>query len=76
MNILDSDRNSLDWRTSTFSGGGGCVEVTPVDNKVAVRHSRRPNEEVIVYSAAEWSAFIDGAKKGEFDNVVLGVNGD
>jgi uncharacterized protein DUF397 len=74
MNIIDSDRESLAWRTSTFSGGGGCVEVTPVGDKVAVRHSRRPDQEVIVYSAAEWSAFIDGAKKGEFDNVALGVD--
>ncbi|MEV7013121.1 DUF397 domain-containing protein, partial [Streptosporangium sp. NPDC051022] len=35
--------------------------------RVAVRHSRRPDAEVIVYSRAEWVAFVGGVKDGEFD---------
>ncbi|WP_203826648.1 DUF397 domain-containing protein [Actinoplanes palleronii] len=34
---------------------------------VAVRHSQRPNAEVIAYSAAEWQASLGGARDGEFD---------
>ncbi len=66
------DRDALAWRTATFSSNGACVEVAPVveTNEVAVRHSRRPDAEVIVYNAAEWRAFIAGAKHGEFDTLV------
>ncbi|MEU0520683.1 DUF397 domain-containing protein [Streptosporangium sp. NPDC006007] len=60
------------WRISTRSenGGGSCVEAGPFadgSGRVAVRHSRRPGGEVIVYTRAEWEAFIGGVKDGEFD---------
>ncbi|MEV7013119.1 DUF397 domain-containing protein [Streptosporangium sp. NPDC051022] len=60
------------WHISTKSdnGGGSCVEAGPLGDgsgRVAVRHSRRPDAEVIVYSRAEWVAFVGGVKDGEFD---------
>lgn len=60
------------WRISTRSenGGGNCVEAGSFadgSGRVAVRHSRRPGGEVIVYTRAEWEAFIGGVKDGEFD---------
>jgi hypothetical protein len=60
------------WRTSTRtgSGSGNCVEAGPVldgSGRIAVRHSRNPDGLVIVYTRAEWDAFIAGAKDGEFD---------
>jgi hypothetical protein len=36
---------------------------------VAVRDSKHPNGPVLTYTAAEWYAFLDGAKKGEFDDL-------
>ncbi|MER5624953.1 DUF397 domain-containing protein [Streptosporangium sp. NPDC002544] len=60
------------WRISTKSenGGGNCVEAGPLadgSGRVAVRHSHRPDGEVIVYTRAEWEAFVGGVKDGEFD---------
>ena len=60
------------WHISTWSenGGGMCVEAGPLadgSERVAVRHSRRPDEKVIVYTRAEWEAFVAGVKDGEFD---------
>ncbi|GGM67390.1 hypothetical protein GCM10010106_11690 [Thermopolyspora flexuosa] len=60
------------WHISTKSdgGGGNCVEAGPLadgSGRVAVRHSRRPDGPVIVYSREEWQAFIAGVKEGEFD---------
>ncbi|WP_440087703.1 DUF397 domain-containing protein [Streptosporangium sp. LJ11] len=60
------------WHVSTRSenGGGNCVEAGPLGDgsgRVAVRHSHRPDGEVIVYTRAEWEAFIGGVKDGEFD---------
>ncbi|MFF3436750.1 DUF397 domain-containing protein [Streptosporangium sp. NPDC002721] len=60
------------WHISTRSAdsNGQCVEAGPLadgSGRVAVRHSRRPEAEVIVYSRAEWEAFVGGVKDGEFD---------
>ncbi|MFC7386873.1 DUF397 domain-containing protein [Sphaerisporangium rhizosphaerae] len=61
------------WHISTFSadgGGGDCVEAGPVldgSGRVAVRHSHDPDGSVIVYTRAEWNAFVSGVRSGEFD---------
>lgn len=56
-----------DYCTSSFSGGGDCVEVAQLDNgEIAVKHSRS-EAEPFVYTAREWDAFLAGVKHGEFD---------
>ncbi|NNJ63907.1 MAG: DUF397 domain-containing protein [Dactylosporangium sp.] len=60
------------WRVSTRTdgGGGSCVEAGPLrdgSGRVAVRHSHHPEGALIVYTRAEWDAFLAGAKNGEFD---------
>jgi hypothetical protein len=57
----------LPWRTATRSGGGNCVEVAPYNGMIAIRNSREPHGAILVYTPEEWAAFMDGAKKGEFD---------
>ena len=64
--------DNLTWRKSTFSSGSGgnCVEVAKLpDGGAAVRHSKRPEGLTITYTAAEWAAFLAGAKAGEFDHL-------
>ena len=63
--------DNLTWRKSTFSGGSGgnCVEVAALpDGGIAVRHSKNPAGPAIAYTAAEWTAFLEGVKAGEFDH--------
>lgn len=60
------------WRISTrsSSNGGQCVEAGPLadgSGRIAVRHSRHPDGSLIIYTRAEWDAFLVGAKDGEFD---------
>jgi hypothetical protein len=60
------------WHISSFSPNGDaqCVEAGPLTDgsgQVAVRHSRRPEAEVILYTRGEWEAFVAGVKAGEFD---------
>jgi hypothetical protein len=60
------------WKVSSRStnNGGQCVEAGPLadgSGRVAVRHSHHPDGSLIVYTRAEWSAFLAGAKDGEFD---------
>jgi hypothetical protein len=69
---MSADLPAVAWHISTRSGdtGGNCVEAGPVSDgsgRVAVRHSRHPDAATIVYTRAEWDAFLAGAKDGEFD---------
>jgi hypothetical protein len=63
------DPASLAWRKSSYSEGGGeCVETAVLpDRRVALRDSKQPDGAIQLYTAAEWSAFVQGAKAGEFD---------
>jgi len=58
------------WRKSSRSGpqGGNCVEVAQLpDGQVAVRNSRHPAGPALVFTVAEWEAFVGGARDGDFD---------
>jgi Domain of unknown function (DUF397) len=57
------------WRKSRRSGpqGGNCVEVARLPGgQVAVRDSRHPAGPALVFTAAEWGAFVGGARDGDF----------
>jgi len=58
------------WRKSIRSGaqGGNCVEVAELPGeKVALRNSRHPDGPALVFTHSEMTAFVAGAKAGEFD---------
>jgi hypothetical protein len=58
------------WYKSSRSGGNGgdCVEVANLDQVVAVRDSKQPDNGVLVFNRSEWTTFVDAAKNGEFDH--------
>jgi hypothetical protein len=43
------------------------VEVAFVQEAIAVRDSKNPAGPALIFTAAEWDAFVGGAKDGEFD---------
>jgi hypothetical protein len=57
-----------DWRKSSLSGNlGNCVEVAMLGSgEVAVRNSRHPAGPALVFTPAEWSAFLGGVHREEF----------
>jgi hypothetical protein len=58
------------WVKATLSDtGSSCVEVQKLaDGGCRVRDSKDKGEgPVLTFTKSEWEAFIDGAKKGEFD---------
>jgi len=62
-------KTNTPWAKATRSGGNGgqCVEVRRHDGAIQVRDSKDPDGPVLTFTAGEWDAFLDGARKGEFD---------
>jgi hypothetical protein len=57
------------WQKSSRSGpvSDNCVEIAFVDGAIAMRDSKHPDGPVLLFTAEEWDAFVEGAKDGEFD---------
>jgi hypothetical protein len=65
-----SDLPAVTWRKSRRSGpqGGNCVEVAELpDGQVAIRNSRDAAGPALVFTPGEWTAFVGGARDGDFD---------
>jgi hypothetical protein len=43
------------------------VEIAVLNTAVAMRDSKDPDGPALIFTAAEWVAFVDGAKAGKFD---------
>jgi hypothetical protein len=62
------------WIKSRRSGptGGNCVEVAFLDGgEIAMRNSRHPTGPALIFTRAEWDAFLGGARDGEFSRPAL-----
>ncbi|MDQ3154860.1 MAG: DUF397 domain-containing protein [Actinomycetota bacterium] len=45
----------------------GHLEIAFVDDHIAMRNSADPDGPALIFTPAEWEAFVLGAKDGEFD---------
>ena len=62
------DLSNARWMRSTHgsAGSGSCVEVAFVGDAIAVRDSGGDSP-ALIFTQAEWDAFVGGAKDGEFN---------
>jgi hypothetical protein len=60
------------WRKSRSSNpSGNCVELARLPGgDIAVRNSRHPAGPALIYTTAEITAFIQGARDGDFDSML------
>lgn len=67
-----ADLGPVTWRRPAGAPQGGeSVEFALLDDgQVAVRNAGDPEGPILVYTPDEISAFVDGAKKGEFDDML------
>ncbi len=68
-----ADLGDVRWLKSQYSNATGeCVELAALPTgEIAMRNSRFPAGPVLVYTQAEITAFLAGAKDGEFDHVMV-----
>ncbi|ETA00765.1 DUF397 domain-containing protein [Frankia sp. CcI156] len=65
---IEFDRDGLSWQLSSYTNGSGaCVEVASLpEGGRAVRDSKDRSGPILVFTAAEWTAFVAGVRDGEF----------
>ncbi|UQA96787.1 DUF397 domain-containing protein [Streptomyces halobius] len=68
--LADDTRPELDlthaeWQSS--SQGVGDVQIAFVEGYIAMRNRRSPEIPALIFTPAEWHAFVLGAREGEFD---------
>ena len=67
--VSNSEPSLLDipWRTAVKSGATNCVQVARRNGVIMIADSKHPGGPILSYTLQEFDAFLDGAKKGEFD---------
>jgi Domain of unknown function (DUF397) len=67
--VRASQLHRANWRKSKHSNpSGNCVEAAQLPaGDVAVRNSRFPDGPALIFTQAEWDAFVLGARDGDFD---------
>jgi hypothetical protein len=67
-NAATTSHITTPWVKSSYSGPqGNCVEVARLaGGEIAVRNSRHLDGPVLIFTRAEWDAFISCARRGEF----------
>jgi hypothetical protein len=61
--------DDANWLAGSRRGpdNGSRVEVAFVGEAIAVRDAANPDGPALIFTPAEWDAFVGGAKDGEFD---------
>lgn len=60
------------WRKASASASNGqCVELMRLPSgDILMRNSRVPDGELLVFTRPEIAAFLEGARAGEFDDLI------
>lgn len=70
MSIYSATSGNVAWRVSSMCDNGACVGVARQGEFVIIGNTGDPEGLVSKFTVEEWSAFLAGAKLGEFDDLV------
>lgn len=62
--------SQLAWRVARDCDGGNCVRVAPSAGMIVIGDTKNPDGPVLSYTGAEWSAFVEGIRQGDFDDLL------
>jgi hypothetical protein len=63
--VTGMDLSCAEWRKSTLSSAGNCLEVTMADDRIAIRDSKDRNGPILLFSLAEWETFLGAVRRGD-----------
>jgi Domain of unknown function (DUF397) len=58
------------WRKASTCANSECVEIARERDMILLRDTKSPQTPPFRYTTEEFRAFIDGAKAGEFDDLI------
>ena len=64
----DYSVRDIPWRKAAKSAATNCIKVARRNGIIVIGDTKNPAGPVLSYSRDEFDAFLDGAKKGEFDD--------
>lgn len=67
LDVSEVDLANAVWHSAGSPDAANRVEVTPVGGGMAMRDSDHPEGPVLLFTKAEWDAFVAGARAHEFD---------
>lgn len=70
--VAPADVTQAAWLKSTYSNlNGSCFEISRLtSDRIGVRDTKdQGTGPVLVFTGPEWSAFLQGAKDGQFDQI-------
>jgi len=62
--VREANAPQVRWHKSSHSSANGqCVEVAPVAGVIAVRDSKNPAGQELIFTRPAWVAFVEGLKE-------------
>jgi hypothetical protein len=62
--------SNIQWFTALSCAGGNCIQIAETeDGNVLIGDTKNPTGPTLSYTHDEWTAFLRGAKNGDFDNL-------
>jgi hypothetical protein len=65
-----SPAGSVAWRISRTCESGACIGVARQGELVLVGNTSNPDIPISTFTVTEWQKFLEGAKLGDFDDLV------
>ena len=62
--------DGLVWRVARSCDVGNCVRVAARDESIVIGDTKHPDGPVLSYDRAEWMAFMEGIRQGDFDDLI------
>jgi Domain of unknown function (DUF397) len=63
-----SSSTDIPWRKAIKSAATNCIQLARRNGVIIIGDSKNPDGPVLSYTPQELDAFLDGAKRGEFDD--------